>query len=170
MPTKITPFTTSPNRSKPATFSEDMDIRLSEENSRILQMNALSDEMNELSLNMHTYASDFSNSMQNKISDFSTQMSANINTCTNEVKMATAKASEANISALKATNQASIASTQASIATQEASVIHEKMALINTLSAIKMGSFRILDGELHVNYTDTFSSPILKDGELILTC
>jgi len=44
--TKITPFTRSPSRQKPETFSEDMDIRLSEENSRIEQMNTQSDEMN----------------------------------------------------------------------------------------------------------------------------
>ncbi len=54
--TRIQPFTTSPNRSRPATFSEDMDTRLSEENSRINQMNSMSDQMNELSseLNANT--------------------------------------------------------------------------------------------------------------------
>lgn len=44
--TRIDPFTKSPNRQQPATFSEDMDTRLAEENSRIVQMNDMSDEMN----------------------------------------------------------------------------------------------------------------------------
>lgn len=44
--TRIDPFTKSPNRLKPATFSADMDTRLAEENSRIAQMNSMSDEMN----------------------------------------------------------------------------------------------------------------------------
>lgn len=44
--TRIDPFTKSPNRQQPATFSADMDTRLAEENSRITQMNNMSDEMN----------------------------------------------------------------------------------------------------------------------------
>ena len=35
--TTITPFTKSPSRQNPATFSADMDDRLSEENSRIVE-------------------------------------------------------------------------------------------------------------------------------------
>ncbi len=48
MATQIQPFTRTPSRKKPATFSEDMDIRLQEENSRIEQMNAMSGELNTL--------------------------------------------------------------------------------------------------------------------------
>lgn len=44
--TTITPFTHTPSRQNPATFSEDMDYRLSEENSRITQMNNLGTQMN----------------------------------------------------------------------------------------------------------------------------
>ena len=48
MATQIQPFTRTPNRTRPATFSEDMDIRLEEENSRIQQMNQQSAENNAL--------------------------------------------------------------------------------------------------------------------------
>ena len=46
MPTQITPFTKTPSRQNPSTFSEDMDTRLLEENSRITEMNAQSSENN----------------------------------------------------------------------------------------------------------------------------
>ena len=46
--TTIQPFTRTPSRQSPATFSEDMDIRLSEENSRIEQMNSFGEEANSL--------------------------------------------------------------------------------------------------------------------------
>jgi predicted nucleic acid-binding Zn-ribbon protein len=47
--TTISPFTKTPSRQNPLTFSEDMDVRLSEENSRIEQMNSVSAEMNAVS-------------------------------------------------------------------------------------------------------------------------
>ena len=50
MPTQIQPFTRTPSRHKPATFSEDMDERLKEENSRIEQMNTQSAENNATAL------------------------------------------------------------------------------------------------------------------------
>ena len=46
--TLIPPFTRSPSRQKPSTYSEDMDIRLSEENSRISAANAQAIENNAL--------------------------------------------------------------------------------------------------------------------------
>ena len=54
--TSITPFTTSPSRSNPSTFSADMDARLSEENGRITEMNAVSTEMNTVSGEVNTNA------------------------------------------------------------------------------------------------------------------
>lgn len=46
MTTLITPYTTTPSRLNPSTFSSDRDIRLAEENSRIVQMNAQANENN----------------------------------------------------------------------------------------------------------------------------
>lgn len=54
--TTIDPFTKSPSRQNPATFSADMDTRLAEENSRIVQMNAVSTEMNTVSGEVNTNA------------------------------------------------------------------------------------------------------------------
>jgi len=45
--TTITPFTHTPSRENPLTFSSDMDSRLGEENSRITEMNSQSSEMND---------------------------------------------------------------------------------------------------------------------------
>ena len=53
----ITPFTTSPSRQQPLTFSADMDTRLSQENSRIVSMNAMGAEMNTVSGEVNTNAS-----------------------------------------------------------------------------------------------------------------
>ncbi len=53
MSIQIAPFTTSPSRAAPATFSADMDTRLSEENSRITQMNAQSEENNTINTNVN---------------------------------------------------------------------------------------------------------------------
>jgi hypothetical protein len=50
MPTQITPYTTTPSRQSPATFSADRDIRLAEEVTRIAQMNAMSVELNGLAV------------------------------------------------------------------------------------------------------------------------
>jgi len=52
MTTQITPYTTTPSRQNPATFSADRDVRLREEASRILQMNALAVELNALAAAM----------------------------------------------------------------------------------------------------------------------
>ena len=52
MTTQITPFTTTPSRQNPSTFSADRDVRLQEEASRILQMNALAAELNALAAAM----------------------------------------------------------------------------------------------------------------------
>lgn len=52
MTVQITPFSTTPSRQNPATFSEDRDTRFSEENSRIAQMNAMSTELNALATAM----------------------------------------------------------------------------------------------------------------------
>lgn len=46
MTTQITPYTTTPSRTNPSTFSADRDIRLAEEASRIAEMNAMAVEMN----------------------------------------------------------------------------------------------------------------------------
>jgi hypothetical protein len=51
--TTIVPFTATPNRQSPSTFSEDMDTRLAEENARISQMNLVSGEMNETATTMN---------------------------------------------------------------------------------------------------------------------
>ena len=48
MATQITPFTKTPSRQNPSTFSEDMDSRLAEENARIVEMNTQSTENNTL--------------------------------------------------------------------------------------------------------------------------
>ena len=80
MATQIPPFTKTPSRQQPATFSADMDTRLSEENSRIIAMNAQSDENNVIS----------------------TQVTA-------DKAVTTAKASEASLSASEAADSASIA-------------------------------------------------------------
>jgi hypothetical protein len=61
MATQIRPFTKTPSRSKPSTFSEDMDSRLSEENSRIEEMNLQSDENNILASQVATNASQVAN-------------------------------------------------------------------------------------------------------------
>jgi len=54
--TQIEQFTKTPSRQNPATFSQDMDVRLSEENSRITQMNSLSNEINQSSDDINTVA------------------------------------------------------------------------------------------------------------------
>lgn len=53
MPLQITPFTTTPSRANPATFSADMDIRLNQENSRIVEMNLQSAENNAINNNVN---------------------------------------------------------------------------------------------------------------------
>lgn len=53
MPIQITPFTTTPSRQNPATFSVDMDARLAQENSRIVEMNAQSTENNTINTNVN---------------------------------------------------------------------------------------------------------------------
>ena len=62
MAAQITPFTTTPNRKNPATFSEDMDTRLAEEDSRIAEMNAMSTELNDLSVDVNNKATSASQS------------------------------------------------------------------------------------------------------------
>lgn len=64
--TRITPFTTTPSRQKPLTFSADMDTRLSEENSRIEAMNNMSDEMNKVANDINARDLSISN-MKNDI-------------------------------------------------------------------------------------------------------
>ena len=49
----IVPFTATPNRQSPSTFSQDMDTRLAEENARISQMNLVSGEMNSTATTMN---------------------------------------------------------------------------------------------------------------------
>ena len=51
--TTIVPFTATPNRQSPSTFSQDMDTRLAEENARISQMNLVSGEMNSTATTMN---------------------------------------------------------------------------------------------------------------------
>jgi hypothetical protein len=60
MPTQIAPFTKTPSRLNPATFSADMDSRLSEENTRIAQMNAQSIENNGYATTCQTKANEAS--------------------------------------------------------------------------------------------------------------
>lgn len=108
--TKIQPFTTSPNRSKPATFSEDMDTRLGQENSRIIQMNAMSDEMNQTAT-----------SINEKINE----ASQNANAVSEAKTLILEKVELANESAAISSAKAQIAAEKANICIQATTGVNE---------------------------------------------
>lgn len=54
--TFVTPYTTTPSRQSPATFSADRDTRLQEEATRIPQQNSMATEMNAVAVEVNTNA------------------------------------------------------------------------------------------------------------------
>ena len=105
MPTQITPYSTTPSRLNPATFSSDRDIRLAEENSRLLQMNAQALENDEAVTTTTKKALEASNSASLSAQSANSAAQSATNATNNgatQVTLATTKANEASESAAKA--------------------------------------------------------------------
>lgn len=96
--TVITPYTTTPSRLKPSTFSSDRDIRLVEENIRNSQLNDIADEINDVAEEVDNNTLIALNSA-NAAAKQVVLAAAEVANATAQVVIATTKANESSASA-----------------------------------------------------------------------
>jgi len=113
----LTQYTTTPARTKPDTFREDMDTRLSEQTTNITETNTLVDEINTTASGMNTVAS---------------EVNDNAAIATTKASEASISASQASVSATESSNDADRAETALSGITSGVPVVNDIYSLIFT--------------------------------------
>lgn len=147
--TVITPYSTTPSRLKPATFSTDRDTRLAEENIRNSQLNNLADEINEVS--------DDINDKQIIATTKAGEATDQAALATQQVGYAAAEVAKAAAKVVLATQEASNASVSATLALQSKNEIAGLIELMPSdvnLAYSKAGTDALLSRRDLENFLD----------------